>query len=117
MTIADEDLPQASDAVSCGPVWVSPNEYCEVRVRGRPVRLSVGSIRVLACLLRVQGRIMTRDELWHEATGRRGMLSASRAVDVRILRIRRALGSLGRYLLTVPTRGYRIDAAGLARAR
>lgn len=106
----------ASDAVACGPVWVSPGEMCEARVRDRPVRLSVPNQRMLAFLIRSQGRVVSRDELYRQAGGKR-LPRHSRAVDVHIFRIRRALGAFGRFLLSVPGRGYRMDVRGLERAR
>lgn len=108
--------PAVADAVTCGPVWVSPGEMCEARVRDRPVRMSVPNQRMLALLLRAGGRVVSRDELYMQARGKR-LPRHSRAVDVHIFRIRRALGAHGRYLITVPGLGYRIDVRGLARAR
>ena len=65
------DLPQAADAVVCGPVWISPDEMCEMRVRGQPVKLSPPSMRALAYLIRSEGRVISRDELSEIATGAR----------------------------------------------
>ena len=113
---SSEDLPSATDAVVCGPVWISPEEMCELRVRGKPVRLPVSSLRALAYLIRAEGRIVSREELHHETGGSR-VSGGLRAVDIRIFRIRRALGAFAPYLVAVPGRGYRIDTLGLARAR
>lgn len=104
------------DAVACGPVWVSSEEMCEVRVRGRPVPMSLPRQRILARLLVANGRIVTRDELY-ELASQEPLPAGSRAVDVQVARIRRSLGGLGRHLMAVPGRGYRIDVVGLSRAR
>lgn len=109
-------LPAASDAVVCGPVWISPEEMCEVRVRARPVPMSVTHLRMLAHLIAAQGRVVPREELYGNAAERRAG-PRSRTVDVQIYRIRRALGPLGRFLISVPGRGYRIDVLGLSQAR
>jgi DNA-binding response OmpR family regulator len=114
--MSSEAVPAATDAVVCGPVWLSPDEMCELRLRGKPVRLPVSSLYVLAYLIRAEGRIVSREDLQRETPGRR-IAGGLRAVDIRIFRIRRALGSLARYLVAVPGRGYRIDVVGLARAR
>ena len=41
--MSTDTVPVAGDAVSCGPVWVSPSELCEVRLRGERIRMSVAS--------------------------------------------------------------------------
>jgi DNA-binding response OmpR family regulator len=62
------------------------------------------------------GRIVTRDELYERSGG--GVLRpGSRTIDVHVALIRRSLGSLGRYLIAVPERGYRIDVIGLESSR
>ncbi|MBI4728576.1 MAG: winged helix-turn-helix domain-containing protein [Acidobacteria bacterium] len=104
------------DAVVCGPLWVSAGEMCEVRVRGRRVAMSVPRQRLLARLLRAQGRVVCREDLYRDLAG--GPLpEGSRAVDVHVARIRRALGPLGRHVVAVRHVGYRIDVAALLRAR
>jgi DNA-binding response OmpR family regulator len=111
-----EDVPAASDALRCGPLWVSPTEMCEVRIRGRRTPMPIRHIRILALLLEAGGRVLSREEIY---SATRGSLlpSGSRTIDVSLTRIRKALAPFGRFILTVPERGYRIDVAGLARAR
>lgn len=107
-------LPEASDAVRCGPLWLSPNEMCELRVHGQRTPMSVRHIRILAMLLQEEGRILSREEIYKRSS--RGLLPrGSRTVDVQVTKIRRILGPLGRFLIAVPERGYRIDVIGLAR--
>lgn len=108
-------VPQASDAVACGPLWVSPQEMCEARVRGERITLSPPSLRALGALLAAGGKVLSRSEIQTAATGRSA--PGSRAADVRILRIRRTLGDVGNYIIAVPGRGYRIDVLGLASFR
>jgi DNA-binding response OmpR family regulator len=109
-------LPVAADAVVCGPLWVSPGEMCETRIRGQPVALSLPNQRILARLIMAAGRVVSRDELYGEVSSR-PLERRSRAIDLHIWRIRRALGPLGRFLVTVPGRGYRVDVVGLAEAQ
>jgi DNA-binding response OmpR family regulator len=108
-----DTVPVAGDAISCGPLWVSPTEFYEVRIHGKPVPMSVPSMRLLARLLDAKGRVLSREELL-EPSERKRLRPRGRAVDVRVLRLRRALGPLGRYVLAVQGLGYRIDVFGLS---
>lgn len=116
-TDADPDTAPvlADDAVSCGPIWVSPGEMCEARAGGERVALSGARLRLLATLLRARGKVVTRDELYREARGG-DLPGRSRAIDVHIARIRKALGPFGRAIVSVPGIGYRIDVIELQRA-
>jgi len=88
---------------------------CELRVDGKPVPVSLGQIRILARLLEAEGRVVARSELYQALGG--GVLNTnSRAIDIHIARIRHALGELGRFVIAVRGRGYRINIAGLAEA-
>lgn len=105
--------PAAADAVACGPLWVSPGEMCEVRVFGRRVAMSVPRQRMLAALIRAGGRVISREDLYAES-GAGPLPPGSRAVDVHVARMRRALGPAGRHILGVPGAGYRLDVTTLA---
>lgn len=107
------EVPVATDAVVCGPVWISPVEMCEVRVHGRPVPMSLTRLRLLVRLIQAEGRIVSRDELYGLAKANQ-MPPDSRAVDVHVALIRRALGRFGQYLIGVPGRGYRLDVLSLS---
>lgn len=108
-TVADAD-----DAMVCGPLWISPNEMCEVRIAGRRVAMSLCHLRMLACLLEARGRVVSREELYR-ASGAADLPEGSRRVDVHVTRIRQSLGVLGSYLVAVRRRGYRLDTAALSR--
>lgn len=108
------DFSDAADAMTCGPLWISPNEMCEVRVGGRRVHMPVSHLRMLACLLEARGRVLSREELYR-SSGAADLPEGSRRVDVHVTRIRQSLGALGRYLVAVRRRGYRLDTAGIAR--
>jgi len=113
--VAPSPEPLVQDAVECGPIWLSPHEMCELRVRGHRVPMSETQLTILAELIRAQGRIVTRDELLGEPAGTAE--SPKRAVDIQVSRIRVALGPLGRHLIAVRGRGYRVDVRGLSQAR
>jgi DNA-binding response OmpR family regulator len=104
----------ADDAMACGPLWISPEEMCEVRIGGRRVAMSLCHLRMLACLLEARGRVVSREELYR-ASGATDLPQGSRRVDVHVTRIRQSLGVLGCYLVAVRRRGYRLDTSALAR--
>lgn len=97
-------------------MWISPEEMCELRIRGKRVSMSLTHLRMLAHLIRAEGKVVQRAELYRHATDHRAG-PESRTVDVQIHRIRRALGVLGRYVISVPGRGYRMDVLGLSQVR
>ena len=109
-----DGLPAAEDAVVCGPVWISPLQMCELRIKGRRVRTSVTLLHMLAFLIKADGRVVPREELDGGSAKR---ASSSRRVDVQIFRIRRVLGPYGKFLISVPGHGYRVDVFGLSQAR
>jgi two-component system, OmpR family, alkaline phosphatase synthesis response regulator PhoP len=109
-------MPVVSDALSIGPLWISPNEMCEVRIRGKGVHMSTRHLAMLAYLVEANGKVVTREQLHKRSTGK-SLPRGSRTVDVHITRIRATLGSIGRFLIAIPQRGYKLDASGLARAR
>jgi DNA-binding response OmpR family regulator len=86
---------------------------CEVRIRGAAVPMSLPRLQMLAHLIRAGGRVVPREELYrYRGTGL--LPPRSRAIDVHMVRIRQALGDLGRFIVAVPRRGYRIDVFGLS---
>lgn len=108
------EVPAAEDAVACGPLWLSPRERCEARVDGRRAAISPQEVIMLGCLVEADGRILSRQDLYRAAMGH-ALPARSRAVDVHIHRIRKALGPVGRFIIGVPTRGYRLETFELGR--
>jgi two-component system, OmpR family, phosphate regulon response regulator PhoB len=104
----------AGDWVVCGPLWVSPTVRCEARLHGDRVAMSPSELLMLSRLVEADGAIVSRDELYGLSVGRR-LRRGSRAVDIHMARIRKALGAAGRLLIGVPKRGYRLDTYELAR--
>lgn len=68
--------------------------------------LTAAQKRVLAALIRRNGRLATRRELYEEAFGRY-LVDGSRAIDQHIAKIRAVLGS--GCIVTVGKVGYRLD--------
>jgi two-component system OmpR family response regulator len=114
LDLPDGQFSDAADAITCGPLWISPDEMCEVRIGGRRVPMSLCHLRMLACLLEARGRVVSREELYR-SSGATDLPEGSRRVDVHVTRIRQSLGVLGRHLVAVRRRGYRLDTAGLSR--
>ena len=75
---------------------------------GAPLALTFAQRRVLLELLRREGKVAQRDDLYESAFGR-ALPHGSRAVDIHVGRIRRALGRRADAIISVGRVGYRID--------
>lgn len=86
---------------------------CEVRRRGRPVRLGATEFRFLRQLMEQAGKVLTRGELV-EKTWDNKIAPDSRAVDIHVGRLRRALshGSESDPIRTVRSVGYALADDG-----
>jgi DNA-binding response OmpR family regulator len=82
-----------------------------VAVEGRHIALSAKEFELLRKLLEARGRVVTRaalrETVWEHDDAHR---PDTRTVDVHIGRLRRKLGSAGRYIITVRGTGYRCFA-------
>ncbi|MGH2784881.1 MAG: helix-turn-helix domain-containing protein [Actinomycetota bacterium] len=79
---------------------------------GAPLALTFGQRRVLFELLRLDGRVARREDLYQSAFGR-ALPAGSRAVDIHVGRIRRALGRRADTLVSVGSVGYRLEPTRL----
>lgn len=110
------DIAAPSDAVSCGPLWVSPDEWCETRIAGRRVPMPATRRRILAALIKAKGSVVGRDLLYKEAgLARSG--AGSRAIDIHLARLRKDLGEFGPCIVSIRGRGYRINLVRLLERR
>jgi adenylate cyclase len=78
---------------------------------GEPIQLGSRAIDLLLALLRRRGQVITKDELMAEAWP--GTVVEENSLHVQISALRKALekyGRGGRYILTIPGRGYRFVA-------
>lgn len=103
----------AEEVFLAGPLIVSPLASCEARLGDRRLPLSARQVRMLALLLRAGGRLLSREDLYEGATGR-PLPDGSRAVDMDLWRIRRALGPFSSALRSVRKVGWALDASTLA---
>lgn len=95
-----------------GPWEVDP-EQREIRMQGRPVRLTEKDFELASFFFRNPGRLLTRRELFREIWGINTPIE-SRTVDVHVSRIRRSLdiGPRNGYRIrTVYQHGYRLEQA------
>jgi two-component system, OmpR family, alkaline phosphatase synthesis response regulator PhoP len=77
-------------------------------VQGKSVELTNTEFRLLQVLLEARGRVLTRDALLAQVWSQDGLRGEdTRTVDVHIGRLRRKLGSCGRYIVTVRNVGFR----------
>ena len=97
--------------LSVGPVEVD-HWYRRVRVNGTEVRLTPTEFRLLALLMRQQGRTFTRDEIINRVLND-DFDGFDRTVDAHVSSLRRKLGSAdsmaARLIQTVYGSGYRLN--------
>jgi DNA-binding response OmpR family regulator len=81
-----------------------------VTVGGQPVELTAKEFGLLAALMRVNGRVLSRDQLLETVWGYANAAEIeSRTVDVHVRRLRAKLGAEARRIVTVKAVGYRFD--------
>jgi two-component system phosphate regulon response regulator PhoB len=81
-----------------------------VTVGGRPVELTAKEFGLLAALMRVDGRVLSREQLLEMVWGYANAAEIeSRTVDVHVRRLRAKLGAEARRIVTVKAVGYRFD--------
>ena len=96
-----------------GELEVRPADYLAV-ARGRTLYLTARELRLLTVLVERQGRIVSREELYHEVW-RQPYRKSDRSVDVYVARLRKKLGDAmpGRRLIhTHFGFGYRLAGDG-----
>lgn len=82
----------------------------KVWIENQPVKLAWKDFELLKILLEAKGEVIHRQSLLEKIWGHENLSgSASRTVDVHILRLRNKLGAEGHRILTVRNVGYRFD--------
>lgn len=97
------------DVLRAGPIEMDLARWV-VTVEGRPVELTKKEFSLLRVLLEARGRALSRDFLLQNVWSH-GIIHGldTRTVDVHVGRLRRKLGSAGRYIITVRNVGFRFD--------
>ena len=81
-----------------------------VTVGGHPVELTAKEFGLLTALMRVDGRVLSREQLLETVWGYANAAEIeSRTVDVHVRRLRAKLGAEARRIVTVKAVGYRFD--------
>jgi two-component system phosphate regulon response regulator PhoB len=103
--------PQHSgEALSYGPLTIDPARH-EVAVDGRPVKMGMAEFKLLRYLVGHPERVFSRGQLLDSVWGDHVFIE-ERTVDVHVLRLRKALSTVGAQALvqTVRGLGYRLSA-------
>ena len=100
-----EELAEAPARI--GPIGIDASQHT-VTVDGRAVELTLTEFKLLAELVRAQGRVRTRAMLLSEVWGYDSEV-ISRTVDTHVRRLREKLGMGAAWLKTVRGIGYRIQ--------
>jgi len=102
---ADKPAPRL---VRAGTLEVDLERYV-TKVKGKPVTLSPKEFEFLKCLLKADGRALSRDELLEKVWGYdRSMEIDTNTVDQHIARLRGKLGPEADRIVTVKNVGYRL---------
>jgi len=96
-----------SEPLSAGALTVDFERH-EVKVKGRPVRLATKEFKLLALLVRADGKVLTREHLLEVLWDYDAELDIdTRTVDQHIARLRAKLGAAASRIATVPNFGYK----------
>ncbi len=90
--------------IRVGNIEIRP-DHRDVLVDGQPIALTAGEFELLSLFLRNVGRIFGRQEILRELHGDHFAIT-DRAVDVRVLGLRKKLGAAAASLQTVRGAGY-----------
>jgi two-component system phosphate regulon response regulator PhoB len=93
--------------LTLGRMRIDPDQH-QVRVAGRPVKLTRTEFRILLALATARGRVLSRYQLVDQAMGPSTIVT-DRTIDVHVAALRRKLGPARRYIQTVRGVGYRLD--------
>jgi DNA-binding winged helix-turn-helix (wHTH) protein/TolB-like protein len=72
-----------------------------------PLPLGVKPLKLLAALVEAPGQVVTKDELMEKVWP--GLIVEENTLQAQVSALRKALGEEGRWIATVPGRGYRFD--------
>ena len=96
----------ADESLKAGPISIDPARH-QVRVNGKPVRLTSLEFKLLRTLMQRRGRVQDRDRLLNEVWGYESVID-TRTVDTHVRRLREKLGKAGDVIETVRGFGYRL---------
>lgn len=91
--------------ISFGIIFLDPQKF-QVLVSGKEIRLTRIEFKLLEYLMRMKGRVATRDLLLDEVWGYDSALT-TRTIDTHVKRLRSKLNKAGDYIETIRGIGYR----------
>ncbi|MGI8819937.1 MAG: response regulator [Chthoniobacterales bacterium] len=94
------------EALTAGTISLDPARH-QVRVAGKPVRLTSVEFKLLSMLMLRRGRVQERDRLLNEVWGYESLID-TRTVDTHVRRLRKKLGKAAEAIETVRGFGYRL---------
>ena len=94
-----------------GDIELDTDTY-RVTCRGRPIALTLSEFKLLASLVKIPGKVMSREALIEEVQGS-GVSVVDRAIDTHVFGLRKKLGEFGDWIETVRGVGYRAREAGV----
>ena len=101
--------PDGPEVLKAGTIEMIPDQWA-VSVDRTPVHLTEIEYRLLQELIRVRGRVLTRETLMERVWGHaRSAELETRTLDVHMSRLRNKLRSASRSIITVRNVGYRLD--------
>ena len=98
---------EGGEALTCGAISLEPGRRA-CTVAGAAVELPPREYELLLCLMRNQGRVLSRDQLLDKVWGI-DFDGGDRAVDGRIKALRAALSPAGKQIKTVFKAGYKLE--------
>lgn len=99
--------PEPLGHLHAGPIDLDLDRWTAT-AGGKPVSLTKKEFLLLQTLIESRGRTLTREYLLQTVWSMRATVE-TRTVDVHIARLRRKLGTAGRYIVTVRNVGFRLD--------
>ncbi len=99
-----ESGPAVDDVMEAGPLRLSTSHH-QVTLNGEPVPLTATEFRLLAALMKAQGRVLDRARLIDIVLGAETIVT-DRTIDVHVTAVRRKLKSAAEWVQTVRGVGY-----------
>ena len=99
------NISKVSDSYKIGGLFADLEKHI-IRVENEEISLSYKEFSILKILLKADGNVVTREELFTKVWGE--YYGESRTLDVHIRNLRNKLKSAGKYIRTVKNIGYKI---------
>ncbi|MBK9974510.1 MAG: response regulator [Planctomycetes bacterium] len=95
------------DLQRCGPICIDLQKHV-ASLDDTPLELTLSEFKLLSFLIRKKGRVFTRDQLLDAVVGPDVFVTA-RNIDVHVAALRKKLGKVGGFIVTVRGVGYRFE--------